>query len=240
MLNPNHTQNGAQIIYFSHGGGPLPILGDASHKAMVEFMRELPSRLKKPDAILVISAHWEESTATLLGAQAPSMVYDYYGFPDEAYEITYPAPGYPDLANRIAGLLNQNGIPARVDPQRGFDHGLYIPLKLIASTVTFARSGSDYAFSPWRGIARFNPREYLGDRIRIFISQHAGIFVAGSGYARSGKRCLSGLADRGLQWPTTPGRAGTAPDRVAETAFCPLLSPARGASAAAARVCRHG
>ena len=131
MVNPNHTQNVAQIVYFSHGGGPLPILGDHSHEAMVDFMRQLPSRLKKPDAILVISAHWEESTATLLGAQTPSMLYDYYGFPDEAYEITYPAPGNPDLANRIADFLNQNGIPARVDPQRGFDHGLYIPLKLM-------------------------------------------------------------------------------------------------------------
>ena len=131
MVNPNHTQNVAQIVYFSHGGGPLPILGDPSHEAMVDFMRQLPSRLKKPDAILVISAHWEESTATLLGAQTPSMLYDYYGFPDEAYEMTYPAPGNPNLANRIAGLLNQNGIPARVDPQRGFDHGLYIPLKLM-------------------------------------------------------------------------------------------------------------
>lgn len=54
------------------------------------------------------------------------MVYDYYGFPGEAYEITYPALGSPDLANRIAGLLNQNEIPARIDPQRGFDNGLFI------------------------------------------------------------------------------------------------------------------
>jgi aromatic ring-opening dioxygenase catalytic subunit (LigB family) len=131
MLNPIYTQDVAQIIYLSHGGGPLPILGDRSHKAMVDFMRQLPSRLKKPYAILVISAHWEEGTATLLGSQAPSMLYDYYGFPDEAYEITYPAPGSPDLANQIAELLNQNDVPARVDPQRGFDHGLYIPLKLI-------------------------------------------------------------------------------------------------------------
>ena len=109
MVNPNHTQNVAQIVYFSHGGGPLPILGDPSHEAMVDFMRQLPSRLKKPDAILVISAHWEESTATLLGAQTPSMLYDYYGFPDEAYEMTYPAPGNPNLAHRIAGLLLEVG-----------------------------------------------------------------------------------------------------------------------------------
>ena len=90
---PNQTQ----IVYFSHGGGPLPILGDASHKAMVDFMLQLPSRLRKPDAILVISAHWEENMATLTGALTPAMFYDYYGFPDEAYEITYPASGSPEL-----------------------------------------------------------------------------------------------------------------------------------------------
>ena len=131
MLNQNHPQNKAQIVYFSHGGGPLPILGDAGHKAMVDFMRQLPSRLRKPEAILVISAHWEESAATLLGGQTPPMFYDYYGFPDKAYEITYPAPGSPELANRIAGLLNENKLPARIDPRRGFDHGLFIPLKLM-------------------------------------------------------------------------------------------------------------
>jgi len=86
-----NSQNKAQIVYLSHGGGPLPILGDDSHKAMVEFMRKLPSRLKKPDAILVISAHWEERVWTLLGAEAPTLFYDYYGFPDEAYKINYPA-----------------------------------------------------------------------------------------------------------------------------------------------------
>jgi aromatic ring-opening dioxygenase catalytic subunit (LigB family) len=59
------------------------------------------------------------------------MLYDYRGFPPEAYEITYPSPGIPELANRIAGLLFKNGIPAGVDPQRGFDHGHFIPLMLM-------------------------------------------------------------------------------------------------------------
>jgi len=130
-MGSNNLENKAQIVYFSHGGGPLPILGDAGHKAMVEFMRQLPSQLTKPDAILVISAHWEESAATLMGAQNPTMFYDYYGFPNEAYEITYPAPGSPELAKRIAGLFEKNNILTRIDPQRGFDHGLFIPLKLM-------------------------------------------------------------------------------------------------------------
>ncbi|MGA8281913.1 MAG: class III extradiol ring-cleavage dioxygenase, partial [Desulfobacterales bacterium] len=175
-MNQNNSQNNAQIIYFSHGGGPLPILGDDSHRAMVEFMRRLPSRLKKPEAILVISAHWEESTATLLGAQTPSMLYDYYGFPGEAYEITYPALGSPDLANRIAGLLNQSDMPAHIDLQRGFDHGLFIPLKLmfpqaeIPSLQLSLLSGLD----PIAHLA-------LGNALRDLI--HENILVIGSGFS---------------------------------------------------------
>src|SRR5512141_689553 len=131
MMEQTSSENKAQIVYFSHGGGPLPILGDPSHKAMVDFMTQLPSQLKRPDAILVISAHWEESAATLLGAEAPPMFYDYYGFPDEAYAINYPAPGYPELAKRIAAALERNHIAARIDPQRRYDHGHFIPLKLM-------------------------------------------------------------------------------------------------------------
>jgi 4,5-DOPA dioxygenase extradiol len=176
MMNQNTPENKAQIVYFSHGGGPLPILGDASHKAMVDFMRQLPSRLRKPDAILVISAHWEESAATLLGAQTPPMFYDYYGFPAEAYEITYPAPGSPELANRIAELLNKNNIPARLDPRRGFDHGLFIPLKLMYPQADIPA----LQLSLLRGL---NPAAHmaLGKALRELM--HENILVVGSGFS---------------------------------------------------------
>jgi len=130
-MTTNTPERQAQIIYFSHGGGPLPLLGDPGHKAMIDFMIRLPSRLKKPDAILVLSAHWEENDVTLQGTPNPEMFYDYYGFPEAAYQITYPAPGSPELAQKISAMLNENHVPARIDLQRGFDHGLFIPLKLI-------------------------------------------------------------------------------------------------------------
>jgi aromatic ring-opening dioxygenase catalytic subunit (LigB family) len=98
---------------------------------MVDFMTRLPEQLRKPESVLVISAHWEETEATLLGAEAPPLLYDYYGFPEEAYALTYPAPGNPGLAHRIARMLQQNEIPTRIDVRRGFDHGLFIPLKLM-------------------------------------------------------------------------------------------------------------
>ena len=131
MQKQTEKQNRAQIVYFSHGGGPLPMLGDVGHKAMVDFMRGLPSQLRKPDAILVVSAHWEANTLTVMDGETPPMFYDYYGFPEEAYKITYPAPGNPGLAHQVVEILKGKDIPVRTDSQRGFDHGLFIPLKLM-------------------------------------------------------------------------------------------------------------
>lgn len=131
MAAENAEARKGKVIYFSHGGGPLPILGDNSHKAMIEFMERLPSSIDKPDAIIVISAHWEENIPTVLGSSNPAMLYDYYGFPEEAYQIDYPAPGHPELASRMVHILKEKGIESRIDTERGFDHGLFIPLKLM-------------------------------------------------------------------------------------------------------------
>jgi 4,5-DOPA dioxygenase extradiol len=176
MPNQDDPQDLAQIVYFSHGGGPLPILGDPSHKAMVDFMRQLPSRLKKPEAILVISAHWEERAATLLGAQSPPMFYDYYGFPDAAYAITYPSAGNPELANRIAAMLEGNGVPAGIDTQRGFDHGLFIPLKLMYPQADIP----SLQLSLVRGL---DPAAHLslGKALRGLMREN--ILVVGSGFS---------------------------------------------------------
>ena len=183
-MKHNSPENKAQIVYFSHGGGPLPILGDASHQAMVDFMQKLPSRLRKPDAVLVISAHWEERAATLLGAQTPPMFYDYYGFPDEAYEITYPAPGSPDLANRLAESLRRSDVPAHVDPQRGFDHGLFIPLKLMYPQADIP----SLQLSLLRGL---DPAAHmkLGKALRELM--HERILVVGSGFSFHNLRAFS-------------------------------------------------
>ena len=170
------SESKGRISYLSHGGGPLPILGDAGHAAMVEFMQQLPSQINKPDAILVISAHWEESTATLMGAQNPAMFYDYYGFPEQAYKITYPAPGSPELAEKIAGLLKKNNIPAHVDLQRGFDHGLFIPLKLMYPQADIP----SLQLSLLRGL---NPAAHLalGRALRELMNEN--ILVIGSGFS---------------------------------------------------------
>jgi 4,5-DOPA dioxygenase extradiol len=175
-MDQSSLERKGQVVYFSHGGGPLPILGDPGHKAMVDFMRHLPSQLGNPDAILVISAHWEEKEATLLGGKTPPMFYDYYGFPAKAYEITYPAPGSPDLADRIADLLDQHGIPSRIDAKRGFDHGLFIPLKLMYPQADIP----SLQLSLLRGL---DPAAHiaLGKALRALMQEN--ILVIGSGFS---------------------------------------------------------
>jgi aromatic ring-opening dioxygenase catalytic subunit (LigB family) len=186
-MEPIKTENKAQIIYFSHGGGPLPILGDPSHKAMVDFIKKLPSQITKPDAILVISAHWEESAATLLGANNPPMFYDYYGFPEQAYKITYPAPGNPELADRIARLLKKNNIPARIDPKRGFDHGLFIPLKLMYPEADIP----SLQLSLLRGL---NPAVHIALGKALHELMNANILVIGSGFSFHNQNAFFGQA----------------------------------------------
>jgi len=110
----------------SHGGGPLPILGDASHQAMVNFMLQLPSHLESLMLSWSSAPIGKEAQHTVRRPHPSLVSMIIMVFPDEAYEITYPAPGSPHLANRIAELLHEGNIPAHIDPQRGFDHGLFI------------------------------------------------------------------------------------------------------------------
>ncbi len=160
------------------------MLGDASHQAMVNFMHQLPATLRKPEVILVISAHWEEKVATVLGAPTPPLFYDYYGFPDEAYTITYPATGSPEFAQRIVTLLNRHQIPAGIDMQRGFDHGVFIPLKLMYPQADIPT----LQLSLLRGL---DPATHLalGKALRELMTEN--ILVIGSGFSFHNMRAFA-------------------------------------------------
>jgi aromatic ring-opening dioxygenase catalytic subunit (LigB family) len=152
---------------------------------MIDFMTRLPQRLERPEAILVVSAHWEENAATLLSASQPPMFYDYYGFLPQAYEITYPAPGHPALAKRLAALLEKNGISSRLDAQRGFDHGVFIPLKLMypAADIPVIQLSLLSGLNAAAHIA-------LGKAMRELLSEN--ILVAGSGFSFHNQRAFFG------------------------------------------------
>jgi len=118
-------------LFLSHGGGPLPLLGDQGHQEMVKNLEVIAARINKPSAIIVISAHWEEKIPTVTAGESPSLIYDYAGFPQASYEVEYPCPGEPRLAEQVCRLLNDAGIDAGLDKQRGLDHGVFVPLKIM-------------------------------------------------------------------------------------------------------------
>ena len=123
------------VYFISHGGGPWSFMDDESRAPYTMLSRELADMPRQvgltPAAILMISAHWEEPEFTLTANPRPPMIYDYGGFPDYTYRIRYDAPGDPKLAARIKALIEAAGIPARLDTERGFDHGAFTPLNVM-------------------------------------------------------------------------------------------------------------
>jgi 4,5-DOPA dioxygenase extradiol len=130
MIEENKNKP-APVLYFPHGGGPLPLLGNVGHEKMIRFLQRMVPLLGRPDAILVVSAHWEELKPMVTSGKKPSLIYDYYGFPEEAYQIEYPVSGDPVLAEKLVSLIEAADQTAWRHSQRGFDHGLYIPLKIM-------------------------------------------------------------------------------------------------------------
>ncbi len=120
-----------RILYIPHGGGPLPLMGEPSHDGIVNYLRGTEAELGRPRAIVVVSAHWECPHPTVTAAPNPALYFDYYGFPPETYELSYPAPGAPELANHLADLLRGAGFSPELDGQRDFDHGMFVPLMLM-------------------------------------------------------------------------------------------------------------
>jgi len=111
------------VIFAAHGA---PILLEDP-----EWMAQLAAwagAMPRPGAILMVSAHWEARPTTIGATRTVPLVYDFSGFPQQYYETRYPAPGAPELADRVRGLLQEGGFDAVEDPERGLDHGAYVPL----------------------------------------------------------------------------------------------------------------
>ena len=120
--------------FISHGGGPWPWIPQMRamfatlEKSLVDMVGDWTPA---PRAILMVSGHWETPQAQVMTAAKPPMVYDYFGFPPETYEIQYPSPGAPDIAQRALDLLAAAGIPASANATQGYDHGVFAPLQVM-------------------------------------------------------------------------------------------------------------
>ncbi|AMJ94386.1 dioxygenase [Alteromonas stellipolaris] len=162
------------VIYIPHGGGPMPLLGDPGHKELIYFLKELPNILPKPTAIVMISAHWESEIASISSGSQPHMIYDYGGFPAESYEYHYPAAGNPDLAEKIATLVSQQGIECRLDPLRGYDHGTFVPLMLMYANA-------DIPVVQVSLLQSFDPAQHIALGQALAPLREQGVLIIGSG-----------------------------------------------------------
>jgi aromatic ring-opening dioxygenase catalytic subunit (LigB family) len=168
------------VAFLPHGGGPWPFVelgfGTAAENAALRTYLESISTLPRvaPKAVLVVSAHWEEAVPTLMTAAQPPLLFDYYGFPEESYRLTWPAPGAPQLAPRVQALLAAAGFQSATDATRGFDHGTFVPLKLawpqpnVPTLQLSLKKGLD-------------PAEHLAMGRALAPLRDEGVFIIGSG-----------------------------------------------------------
>ncbi len=164
--------------FLSHGGGPWPWLEGPMRDGMAlleESLRALPAEVgDSPKAILMVSGHWEAPTFTVQTHPNPPMVYDYGGFPEHTYRIQYPAPGSPALAGRVVELLSAAGLPVGEDPHRGYDHGMYAPLRPAwpDAEVPVVQLSLQHGYDPDRHLAAGRALAPLRDE---------GVLILGSG-----------------------------------------------------------
>ncbi len=116
----------APVIAISHGGGPMPILGDPAHNALVASMRtKVPALLRlntadAPRAIVMVTAHWSAPKVTVSSGATHKLLYDYHGFPAESYALRYDAPGSPEVAAEVKRLVEGAGLECELDGERGW------------------------------------------------------------------------------------------------------------------------
>jgi aromatic ring-opening dioxygenase catalytic subunit (LigB family) len=167
------------VAFVPHGGGPWPFVEMGLPRAEVaalmgylQSVRRLPA--EPPRALLVVSAHWEEPIPTVMAAERPPLLYDYYGFPPESYRITWPAAGDPALAARVRALIDAAGFRSAADEHRGYDHGTFIPLKVTYPDADVPA----IQLSLKRGL---NPLDHLALGRAIAPLRDEGIFIVASG-----------------------------------------------------------
>ncbi|KAK8927793.1 4,5-DOPA dioxygenase extradiol [Metarhizium anisopliae] len=172
----------APVIALSHGGGPLPILGDKNHESIVYSLKNRVPKIlglgtpSAPRAIVLVTAHWSTAVPTVSSAARHDLYYDYSGFPSESYALKYPAPGDPPIAREIKALLDADGLRARLDPNRGWDHGVFIPMLLV-------NPAADVPIVQVSVLASEDPEHHLRIGAALARLRHRNIAIIGSGFA---------------------------------------------------------
>jgi aromatic ring-opening dioxygenase catalytic subunit (LigB family) len=174
-------------FYVSHGAGPWPWMEGQmrdAHDQLAVALRQIPQLVAAtPKAVLMISAHWEEPDFSVMAHPCPPMLYDYQGFPEHTYHVQYAAPGAPQLADQVRGLLEDSRISVRLDLTRGFDHGTYVPMTLMypeADVPTLQLSLKE----------GLDPKSHLAVGRALSTLRDDGVLIVGSGSSAHNVRLL--------------------------------------------------
>lgn len=179
-MNTSETNQNSRMpaLFIPHGGGPCFFMDwDPKNEwdKMANYLRNIASRLPaQPKAVVMVSAHWIQSEVTVTSASHPEMIFDYHGFPAHTYELRYPAPGEPGLAEKLVHLLKTAGIQARTNETRGYDHGMFIPMLLMfpEANIPVIQMSLTKTLNPEEHIAIGQALESLRDE---------GVLIVGSG-----------------------------------------------------------
>ena len=162
----------------AHGGGPWPWMDDAmgiDWTALRESLAAIPDDLAEtPTAVLMVTAHWEAPAFTVQLNEAPPMIYDYWGFPEHTYSVTYTAPGHAAVAHRAAELLADAGLPVATDDERGFDHGTFVPAYVMFPDA-------EVPIVQLSVHASFDPELHLAAGRALAPLRDEGVLIVGSG-----------------------------------------------------------
>ena len=242
--------------FISHGGGPCfdmdwpggnPFAGLGRY--LSGFASDVPIR---PRAIVVVSAHWEATVPTVTANAAPSLIYDYTNFPPHTYALRYDAPGSPELAQRVRDLLEGAGINSASDAERGLDHGVFVPFRLMYPEA-------DIPVVQLSMRAGYDPAAHFALGAAIAPLRDEGVLIVGSGMSfhdlrtiMNGERedaerfdswltaAVTGNAERRaallLRWSDAPSARAAHPE---EDHLVPLFVAAGAASTDAGRRVFH-
>jgi len=194
------------VFFIPHGGGPWHIMddfmGDPQGYGMLRnYLKKIGNDFHdKIKAILVVSGHWEESVPTINFSEHPTLLYDYYGFPEFTYQLNWPALGNLQLASRIESLLLEGGFTTARENLRGFDHGVFVPLML-------AFPQADIPVVQLSLIKGLRPIQHIAMGKALESLRSEGVLIIGSGMSfhnlrgmMSGNQAISKISEQFDKW----------------------------------------
>lgn len=250
-----------QPTYFiNHGGGPCFFLEPGPMRTawseLETYLGDFAGTLtQRPRAILVISGHWEEDRPTVNAGAAPALLFDYGGFPEHTYQLTWPAPGSPEIAARVCELLGSAGIDTGVDTTRGWDHGVFVPMKVMfpAADIPVVQLSLQHGLDPARHLETGRALKPLREEGVLIVASGQSYhnmrgFMGGGGRADPAAEAFdswlreamidSKARDRALlQWENAPGARQAQPR---EDHLLPLMVAAGAATGEPGQVAFHG